>query len=221
MRLKNIVACLIIILVALFVYQDIFVSSVLVKSDSPIHFLEASFIYNEMIPQQHWFSGWFPYEYAGIPVGMYFYNGWIFLFLIVKFLFHTSDLFTFNLVFLLTIISAPLALFYVLKKRFGYIPAISAALFLILQRDFVKLHLAGMFGQNLAFAFLILAADRLDVFLKDKISKKIIAVVSILLALSIISHHYVTVAFAYFVVLAFLLKWYFERKVEWLSLFSF
>ncbi len=213
MNWKGVLGYVILVLITFFVYQEVFMSStVLTKSDSPVHFLEASFIYHEILPKQKWFAGWFPYEYAGLPIGLYFYDGWIYLFILLKFLIGKSDLFIFNLTFFLTVLSAPVALYYVLKKRFGVLVGLSCAIFLLLQRDFMKLHLAGMFGQNLALAFLILAIDRLEPFLEGKMSKRDFGVVAALFALTIVSHQFVTIAFSYFLVSCLIVNWYYEKK---------
>ena len=82
-KYKKVLCYALIFLVGLIIYQDIFDPGFLVKSDNPVHMVEAQYLADVIIPEQQWINAWHPFELAGNPIQMYSYQlgVWLVVFL--------------------------------------------------------------------------------------------------------------------------------------------
>src|SRR3989344_9431787 len=72
--LRKVLPYLVLLALALSILSPIFSPGFLTKSDSPVHLAEADYLANHLIKEHFWINGWYPYEYAGIPIQLYSYQ---------------------------------------------------------------------------------------------------------------------------------------------------
>lgn len=202
---KRLAPYLVIVLVGVLVYLDIFLSpGFLVKSDNPVHMVEAKYLADVLIPKYHWINGWYPFELAGNPTQMYSYQLGIWLVALV-YNFGVPLFLAYKLGFLLAVLSIPWTLFFALRKRVpGEIALACAASFLLLA-DVAKLFLAGMWAYAIGVALLIVLMDHLASG-GLKLNKNTFVKAGVLLGLIILAHPFVTVAGFYTLGIAWLLS---------------
>ncbi len=203
-KIKNIIITIIIIIVGFLVFRDIFLNEgFLVKSDNPIHMLEAKYLADEIIPKYRWINGWYHFEYAGMPTQMYSYQLGIWLVVLIYYTgFHIFS--AYKLALFIAAISIPLTLFFVLKNRFGTYPSFFASVLFLFQRDYIKLFLAGMWGHALGISLMIILLHLLVKYSKN-INLRNSCILSVVLTLVILAHPFVTISASYLIILSMLL----------------
>lgn len=185
-------------IVSLFVFRDMFLNEgFLVKSDSPVHMVEAEYLADVIIPEYKWINGWYPYEFAGMPMQMYSYQFGIWVVVLIYYL--GVNIFTaYKIGLLLAALSVSLALYFILNKRFRFWPSLLVSSFFMFQRDHIKLFLGGMWSHAFGLAFLILLIYLLVKY-SNNFNVRKIAVLGLIFSLIVLSHPFVAVIAAYVV----------------------
>lgn len=216
--LKHIFACLVLLIIGLLVFRDIFLNEgFLVKSDSPVHMIEAEYLADVIIPEHKWINGWYPYEFAGMPAQMYSYQFGIWVVVMIYYL--GIDIFlAYKIGLLLAALSVSLVLYFVLNKRFGFWPSLLVSSFFMFQRDNIKLFLGGMWSHAFGLAFLILLIYLLVKYSNDLNARRI-AVLGFVFFLIILSHPFVAVIAAYVVASSALLHFIKFRNNKFRNIF--
>ncbi|MEK6948008.1 MAG: 6-pyruvoyl-tetrahydropterin synthase-related protein [Nanoarchaeota archaeon] len=195
---KNIIAVIIIVIVGLLIFREMFTNEgFLIKSDNPVHMIEAKYLADEIIPEHKWINGWYPYEYAGQPIQVYTYQLGIWLVVLIYYL-GINIFLAYKIAFFIAALLPAIALYFILRKRYGIIPALITGTFFLFQRDYTKLYLAGMWSQAIGIALLIITIYLLDKY-SDKINLKRSLTLGIIFALIILAHPFVTITAIYLI----------------------
>ena len=192
---KNIIAIIIIVIVGILVFRDMFTNEgFLIKSDNPVHMIEAKYIADNTLKEHHWINGWANFEYAGMPIQMYSYQIGIWLIILLYYL-GINIFLAYKIALFIAAISVVITLYLVLKTRFSYFIALTTALFFIFQRDHVKLFLGGMWSHAIGLSILIIM---IYIFSKNfnNLDIKKISILGLLFGLIILAHPFVMIAAA-------------------------
>ena len=189
---------------ALIILSPIFSSGFLTKSDNPVHIAEITYLANNVLKQNHWINGWYPYEYAGFPVQMYYYQlGPLFVASLI--LSGINNLLAYKIALIISLFLPSAAIFYLLKKHFNRIIAYAVALAFLFQRDVGKLVLAGMWANLIAFAIFILIFAKITEY-NFIITKKRALILGLLTALLIFAHPFFGVVILYTFLISFFIS---------------
>ncbi|HLC57313.1 MAG TPA: hypothetical protein VJH95_01955 [Candidatus Nanoarchaeia archaeon] len=201
MKIKEFLPYLVLFLIALAILHPIFSPGFLTKSDSPVHLAEADYLANHVIKDHFWINGWYPYEYAGIPIQMYYYQIGL---LLVAFLSLTgiNIILAYKIILIFSLFLPSAAIFHLIKKHFnpGIAVLISAAF--LFQKDYSKLLLAGMWANLIAFAVFILLFKKLLDY-RFIITKKRALILGLLSAVLILAHPFFGVTLVYTILIAY------------------
>ena len=201
MKIREFLPYLVLFLIALAILSPIFSQGFLTKSDSPVHLAEAEYLANNLLKQHHWINGWYPYEFAGFPIQLYSYQlGLIFLSFLI--LLGITPFFAYKLCILFALFLPASAIYYFLKKYFSYVPALVISIAFLLQKDYTKLILAGMWANLIALALFILII-KLLIDYKFIITKRRALIMGLLFAVLILAHPFFGVAIIYLSIIAF------------------
>ena len=201
MKFKHILPYLVYIALAFIILSPIFNEGVLTKSDSAVHVIEAEFL-SDLLKEEKWINGWYPYEFAGIPTQMYYYQ--IPLLLVAGLhLLGIGIVLAYKILVVIALFLPAIVIFHLLKKHFGTVISFLVGLTFLFQSDLLKLSLAGMWANLIAFAIFILIFKKIIDY-EFTITKKRAYVLTLLSALLLLAHPFFGIALAYLIILYFI-----------------
>src|SRR3989344_575345 len=189
------------LLIASIILSPIFSPGFLTKSDSPVHIVEAEYLSNNLLKKDFWINGWYPYEYAGIPIQLYYYQGGTLLVAFLALL-GVNIILAYKLALVLSLFLPAAAIYFLLQKHFSKLASFIPSMMFLFQKDLTKLMLAGMWANILAFAVFILLFKKITDY-KFIITKKRALVLGIFSAALILFHPFFAIALLYTIGIAF------------------
>src|SRR3989344_8395750 len=194
-ELKRILPYIIILLIAAFLFKDIFAPGILTKSDNAVHVIEADYVVTEALPKHHWINGWYQYESAGMPFQLYFYQLGYWLIAFLYFTFNIPVELAYKIVLVFAHVFPALALYLLLSRRFGGKIAFFPALFYLFQRENARMFLSGMWNNGIGLGFLILFWHFLDKY-HGRLTFLRATMLGLLFGLVILGHYFTAIAAA-------------------------
>lgn len=202
-KIINLFTYILIILISIYLFQNIFSEGFLTKSDNAIHTVETLYIFDYLIPTHHWINGWYPYELIGMPLGLHYYQtGFILIGLLYKIGLGIN--LAYKLVLLFALIFPPIMLYTLLKNKFGFLPAIISSIAFLFQHEYNRMLLGGMWHNGIGIGLFILIIHLLIKNKEINIKKGII--VGLIFGLSIINHHFASISSLILITIFFIIK---------------
>ncbi len=200
-KFKEFLPYIALLLIAAIILSPIFSPGFLTKSDSPVHVAEADYLANNLIKKDSWINGWYPYEYAGIPIQLYYYQGGMIILAFLNII-GINIILAYKIALILALFFPAAAIYFLLQKHFNKLIAFIPALMFLFQKDLAKLMLAGMWANLMAFAIFILLFKKLLDY-EFIITGKRALILGLLSAILILFHPFFIIALAYILAISF------------------
>lgn len=179
--------------IALFMFRGIFAPGFMSGYDNSLHYYDAYYLINTLLPQYHWINGWSMQGMCGLPIFVDYYqvSTWLVLFL-DKICFLSLNL-SYKVTVLFSYIVLGAGFYKISSYRFGKIASLLIAVCLMLQKDiYLDRILGGLWTNYLALGLLFIFVHLLDIYIESMTLKKA-AILGLLLALLILTHVFVAI----------------------------
>jgi hypothetical protein len=198
----DILAIAAILFLASYLFYPLFAKGFPAALDNPVRYAE-TVLFKKLASEQHWLNVWCPQSFAGYPLLLYHYQTGHWLTLLLALLPGIEMQTAYKLCMVLSLLFPTLVLYFVLKSKFGRLPALLATGLFFFDLEVSTTILNGMWNNYLSIGFLLLFLWRLDVFLETPCARKAVPL-AFFLALTILTHFYAAIA-AFVLLLAFFL----------------
>jgi len=199
--LKKTLPYLVLLILSIVILYPIFSPGFLTKSDSPVHIAEAEYLAQNVMKDHLWLNGWYPYEYAGFPIQMYYYQLGMLMVAALNLL-GMNIVISYKIVLVLSLFLPTAALFFLLRKFTSSWIAFAIATAFLFQKDLSRLILAGMWANLITFSLFILLIKKLFDY-QFIITKRRALILALLVAAIILGHPFFVVAVAATLILAY------------------
>jgi hypothetical protein len=215
LNLKELLPYLFILVIAFTILHGIFTEGYLVRSDNSTHLQRAMFL-KENILKNYQITGWNYLDNLGSPFLIYTYILSYILIVLLSFILPIHI--AYKILVFLIFFTLPSLIYFITSKKFNKKAAILVSSFFFFHYTTIQQFLEGIWNQYLGMIFLLIFYYNLDKSYK-KLNLKHISLLSILLALTLLSHLYLGIAALYLFGIYFL----FSRNLKSLliPIFSF
>ncbi|OGW83032.1 MAG: hypothetical protein A2987_01730 [Omnitrophica bacterium RIFCSPLOWO2_01_FULL_45_10] len=191
--IKNNLPYLLITGLGLFMFQGIFSRGFMSGYDNSLHYYDAHYLINILIPRYHWISGWDMQHMAGLPILVDYYQIPHLLIAILNQVTRLPLNISYKIMVLLSYISLGTAFYKISSYRFGKAASFLATLCLMLQKDiYLERILNGVWNNYFALGLFFIFFHILDKEINGMTLKKG-ALLGLILGLIVLTHLFVAV----------------------------
>lgn len=185
---KNIVPYFFIAAAAFYMFQGIFAPGLMSGYDNSVHYSEAHYLVNTLLPKYHSISGWTMRAMAGCPILLHHpQTGFLLIAILNKAFFLPLEL-SYKIIVLFTYVFFGASFFKISSYRFGKVPALFMALCLMLQKDIYNDKiLQGIWNNFLGMSLFFIFFHLLDKYVSNLTARRA-AILGIILGLTVPTH---------------------------------